>query len=86
MRGELCPRRGQQSREGGFEGQKGRMLSEVAHLGLGRKRRQDSWRSLGILISCYHVLPCIMHTLLPKFLREKAGCTLYRGSTNSISI
>ena len=27
----------------------------------------------------YHILPCIMHIFLPKFLREKEGCALYLG-------
>ena len=31
------------------------------------------------ILNRYHILPCIMHTFLPKFLREKYGCAFYTG-------
>lgn len=34
----------------------------------------------------YRILPCILHTPLLTFIREKKGCTLSMCSTNSVSI
>ena len=37
------------------------------------------------VMNSYFILLCIIRTFMPKFLREKWGCVLYMGSTNSIS-
>ena len=34
----------------------------------------------------HHVSSCIMHSFSPRFLREKQGCALYMGNSNSVCI